>query len=69
MPYRPYLLGSILGVFPEMVVETYIGGNLKDLSVRSVLVMAVMIIATMALTFAMNKKISRKGREYDKKDF
>ena len=69
MPYRPYLLGSILGVFPEMVVETYIGGNLRDLTARSVIVMAAMILATMALTFALNKKISRKGREYDKKDF
>lgn len=69
MPYRPYLLGSILGVFPEMVVETYIGGNLKDLTVRSLLVMALMIIATFVLTFALNKKISRKGRIYDKKDF
>lgn len=69
MPYRPYLLGSILGVFPEMVVETYIGGNLSSLNVRSVIVLAAMILATLGLTFALNKKLSRKGLEYDSKDF
>ncbi len=69
MPYRPYLLGSILGVLPEMVVETYIGGNLSSLTVRSVIVMVSMILATMTLTLLLNKKISRKGAAYDRKDF
>ena len=69
MPYRPYLLGSILGVFPIMVVETYIGGNLSDLTAGSVAAMAAMILATMELTFLLNKKISKRGRHYDAKDF
>ena len=69
MPYRPYLLGSILGVFPIMVVETYIGGNLSDLTAGSVVAMIAMILATMALTFLLNKKISKRGRHYDAKDF
>ncbi len=69
MPYRPYLLGSILGVFPEMVVETYIGGNLRSLTTGSLIVMIIMILATLALTFALNKKLSQKGIQDDSKDF
>ncbi len=69
MPYRPYLLGSVLGVLPEMAVETYIGGNLSSLTARSLIVMIIMIIATLVLTFTLNKKLSRKGERYDEKDF
>ncbi len=52
-----------------MDVETYIGGNLSDLTAGSVVAMIAMILATMALTFLLNKKISKRGRHYDAKDF
>lgn len=69
MPYRPYLLGSILGVLPEMTVVTYIGGNLSSLKPSSLITLIILILATMTFTFLLNKKISRKGKQYDKEDF
>lgn len=69
MPYRPYLLGSILGVLPEMLVITYIGGELDSLTPASVAVMAVMIIATLLFTVTLNKRISKRGKQYDRRDF
>ncbi|MBR1750034.1 MAG: TVP38/TMEM64 family protein [Ruminococcus sp.] len=69
MPYRPYLLGSLLGVMPEMLVHTYIGGSLRDLSWKSFLVMIGMIAATLAFSLILNKRISRAGKNADKNDF
>jgi len=69
MPYRPYLLGSVLGVFPIMAVETYIGGSLSDLTAGSVAAMIAMILGTMTLTFLLNKKLSKRGKHTDLKDF
>lgn len=59
MPFPSFMLGSLIGLLPEMLVETYIGGQLSQLSVRSVLVMLGLIALTAAFTFALNKKISR----------
>ncbi|WP_295211683.1 VTT domain-containing protein [Ruminococcus sp.] len=56
MPYRPYLLGSLLGVMPEMLVQTYIGAQLKHLTVKSVIVMVALIVATLAFSLLLNKK-------------
>lgn len=69
MPYRPYLLGSLFGVFPEMAVQTYIGGQLDQLTFKSVLVMIGLILVTLAISFALNKKVSKMGMETDKEDF
>ena len=69
MPYRPYLLGSLLGVMPEMLVQTYVGGSLKDLSIRSVIVMILLIAATMIFSFLINKRVSKAGKQADIEDF
>lgn len=69
MPYRPYLLGSLFGVFPEMAVQTYIGGQLSQLTWKSVLVMIGLILITLAISFALNKKVSKMGWKTDKEDF
>lgn len=69
MPYRPYLLGSIMGVMPEMLVQTYIGAQLKHLTIKSVLVMIALIAATLAFSLILNKKVSRTGKQMDKEDF
>lgn len=69
MPYRPYLLGSIMGVMPEMLVQTYIGAQLKHLTIKSVLVMIALIAATLAFSLILNKKVSRSGKQMDKEDF
>lgn len=69
MPYRPYLLGSLLGVMPEMLVQTYVGGSLKDLSLRSVIVMLLLIAATMLFSFLINKRVSKAGKQADIEDF
>lgn len=69
MPYRPYLLGSLLGVMPEMLVQTYIGAQLKHLTVKSVIVMVALIVATLAFSLLLNKKVSKSGKELDKEDF
>ena len=69
MPYRPYLLGSIMGVMPEMLVQTYIGAQLKHLTIKSVLVMIALIVATLAFSLILNKKVSRSGKQMDKEDF
>ena len=69
MPYRPYLIGSLFGVFPEMAVQTYIGGQLNQLTLKSVLVMIGLILLTLAVSIALNKKVSKMGRQTDKEDF
>ncbi len=69
MPYRPYLLGSLLGVMPEMLVHTYIGGSLRDLSWRSLLVMIAMIVVTLMFSILLNKRVSRAGKKTDRVDF
>lgn len=69
MPYRPYLLGSIMGVLPEMLVQTYIGAQLKHLTLKSVLVMIALIVATLAFSLLLNKKISKSGKRTDNDDF
>ena len=69
MPYRPYLLGSLLGVMPEMLVQTYIGAQLNHLTFKSVMVMVALIAATLAFSVLLNKKVSRSGKNADKFDF
>ncbi len=69
MPYRPYLLGSLMGLLPEMLVQTYIGGSLSDLTVRSLLVMVLLIGVTFAFSVLLNKKVSKAGKAADDDDF
>ena len=69
MPYRPYLLGSLMGLLPEMLVQTYIGGSLSDLTVKSLLVMLLLIGLTFAFSILLNKKVSKAGKAADEDDF
>ena len=57
-PYKPYIAGSLLGVLPEMLVQTYVGGQLDNLTLPAVLIMIALILATMLFSFILNKKIS-----------
>ena len=61
MPFVSFLIGSIVGLMPEMLVETYIGGRLTDLTWRSVLVMLGLIVFTCALSILLNKRLSKLG--------
>lgn len=63
MPYPSFLIGSEAGLLPEMLVVTYIGGQLKDLSWRSILVMAGLILLTTGISLLINKHMSRLGIE------
>ena len=68
MPFPSFIIGSLVGILPEMLVETYIGGKLSSFSVKSVLVMIGLIALTAVLSFRLNKSISRrfmKHREHE----
>lgn len=69
MPYRSYLLGSLVGVLPEMLVQTYVGAKLDSLDFRTVLVLLTLIVLTLAFSLLLNKKISKHGKEADKEEF
>lgn len=69
MPYKPYLLGSIVGVLPEMLVQTYIGAKLDSMSIKTVLVLIGLIAATLTFSLLLNKKVSKHGQQTDKDDF
>lgn len=69
MPYKPYLLGSIVGVLPEMLVQTYIGAKLDSLTPKTVLVLVALIAVTLAFSILLNKKISKRGKQEDMNDF
>lgn len=68
MPFPSFIIGSLVGILPEMLVETYNGGKLSSFSVKSVLVMIGLIALTAVLSFRLNKSISRrfmKHREHE----
>ena len=69
MPYKPYLLGSLMGIMPEMLVQTYVGSNLKSMSFKTVVVLVLLIAVTLGISLAVNKRVSRSGMEEDKEDF
>ena len=63
MPYKPYLLGSLLGVMPEMLVQTYIGDQLSTLTVKSAVIMVLLILLTLLFSLLINKRVSRRKSE------
>ncbi len=69
MPYKPYLLGSLVGVLPEMLVQTYIGAKLDSLNVKTVLVLIALVAVTLTFSLLLNKKVSKHGKKADKEDF
>lgn len=69
MPYKPYLLGSIVGVLPEMLVQTYIGAKLDSLTPKTLIVLVVLIAVTLAFSILLNKKVSKRGKQEDREDF
>ncbi|MGN0595184.1 MAG: TVP38/TMEM64 family protein [Hominimerdicola sp.] len=60
MPYRVYILGSLMGLMPEMIVSTYIGARLKNLTFKSILVMIGLILCTFGFSYLLNKKLSNR---------
>lgn len=69
MPYKPYLLGSLVGVLPEMLVQTYIGAKLDSLNFKTVLVLVALIAATLTFSVLLNKKVSKRGKRADREAF
>lgn len=59
-PFKAYMIGSVLGVLPEMLVQTYIGGKLHSLTLQSFMVMLLLILATLAFSLVLNKKVSKR---------
>ena len=68
MPFPSFIIGSLVGILPEMLVETYIGGKLSSFSVKSVLVMIGLIALTAVLSFRLNKRISRRFMEHRERE-
>ena len=66
--FASYISRAVV-VMPEMLVQTYIGAQLKHLTIKSVLVMIALIAATLAFSLILNKKVSRSGKQMDKEDF
>lgn len=60
MPYRAYLAGSLVGVLPEMLVQTYIGAKLGSLTTKTVIIMIILILLTMAFSLMLNKKFNKQ---------
>ncbi len=61
MPFVSFIIGSLMGLLPEMLVVTYIGGRLSDLTFKSVLIMILLIVTTAVFSFLLNKRLSRLG--------
>lgn len=68
MPFPSFIIGSLVGILPEMLVETYIGGKLSSFSVKSVLVMIGLIALTAVLSFRLNKRISRRFMKHRERE-
>lgn len=69
MPFRSYLLGSLIGTVPQMVVQTYLGANLTQLDLGLVLVLILLTAATLFISIMLNKKMSPQWTEADKDEF
>lgn len=59
MPFPTFVIASVVGILPEMLVETYIGGKLSEFSLGSLLSMLGLIALTCILSIALNKKLSK----------
>lgn len=55
-PYKPYIIGSILGIMPELLVQTYIGDQIGSLTLKSVIIMLLLTILTLSFSAWLNKK-------------
>ena len=58
-----------MGVMPEMLVQTYIGAQLKHLTIKSVLVMIALIAATLAFSLILNKRSAGAASRWTRKIF
>ena len=69
MPFRPYLIGSLIGTIPQMMVQTYLAANIKDLDYKMILVLILLTVLTMLLSFPLNKCVSTQWLEADEDVF
>lgn len=69
MPYKPYLIGSLVGTVPQMLVQTYLGANLSELDLKTVLVFLGLTGLTMLLALPFNKKVSPESIRDDREMF
>ena len=61
IPLKPFIAGSLLGLAPEMLVETFIGGKLGELSPKAILVLAVLFAVTFIASSKINKAVVAYG--------
>lgn len=69
MPFRSYLLGSLIGTLPQMLVQTYLGANISQLDISMVLVLLGLTAVTLLLSLPLNKKMSPQWVDADKDEF
>ncbi|MBR1864693.1 MAG: TVP38/TMEM64 family protein [Ruminococcus sp.] len=69
MPFRAYLLGSVIGTVPQMLVQTYLGSNINDLSFKMVLVLIGLTVLTTLMSLPLNKKVTSQWVEADQDAF
>lgn len=63
MKYVPYLLGSILGVVPEMVFQVMIGHYIGEpVSAKMIISLVVMIVVSAVFSFIINRCINSKKK-------
>ena len=58
-PYKPYIIGSLMGVLPEMLVQTYVGDRLNSLTLNTVIVLIALILLTLLFSVILNKKVNK----------
>ena len=69
MPFRPYLIGSLIGTLPQMLVQTYLGANIKDLNMKTVLVLLGLTVLTLLLSLQLNKHVSTQWLDAEEDAF
>lgn len=58
MPFRSYLMGSLIGTLPQMLVQTYLGANITDLDLGTLMAFIGLTMLTLLLSLPLNKKVS-----------
>lgn len=60
IPFKPFLVGSLLGLAPEMLIETFIGGKLGEVGPRSALAMVLLAAAALFVGIKINRLLVAK---------
>ncbi|NLZ45264.1 MAG: TVP38/TMEM64 family protein [Clostridiales bacterium] len=59
--YVPYIIGSAIGVMPELVFQVAIGYYLdQEISLKMIIMLIVMIVASFLISFIINKLLKKR---------